>query len=78
MKMVRTVFQQLYLNNQLTDLNVANGNNTNFFFQSVSPFRADVNTNLTCIEVDDPVYSSASSSTPEPSSSSSVAGSGGP
>ncbi|MCP4440166.1 MAG: T9SS type A sorting domain-containing protein [Aureispira sp.] len=41
-------------NNQLTSLNVANGNNTNITF-----FNALVNQNLSCIEVDDDVYSAA-------------------
>ena len=38
--------------NPLTQLNVANGNNTNMTFSAVS-------TNLQCIQVDDPVYSNA-------------------
>ncbi len=41
-------------NNQLTSLNVANGNNTNF-----TTLRAEVNPNLTCIEVDDVAYSTS-------------------
>ena len=40
--------------NQLTTLDVANGNNTNF-----TTFVATNNPNLTCISVDDPVYSTA-------------------
>src|SRR5690554_5060658 len=38
--------------NQLESLNVKNGNNTNFQY-----FNALENPNLTCIEVDDPLYS---------------------
>ena len=41
-------------NNQLTSLNVKNGNNTNFI-----AFSASGNANLTCIEVDNPTYSTA-------------------
>jgi Secretion system C-terminal sorting domain len=40
------------LNNLLTNLNVANGNNSNFTF-----FSASLNPNLTCIEVDNTAYS---------------------
>lgn len=40
--------------NQLTNLNVKNGNNVNF-----TNFRADNNPNLLCIQVDDAVYSTA-------------------
>ena len=39
-------------NNQLTCLNLKNGNNTNMFFMY-----ALLNPNLTCIEVDDPAWS---------------------
>lgn len=42
--------------NLLTELNVANGNNTNF---NSNLFYATNNSNLTCIEVDDAVYSTA-------------------
>lgn len=42
-------------NNQLTSLNVANGNNINFVL-----FSAQSNPNLSCIQVDDASYSSAS------------------
>ncbi len=41
-------------NNQLTSLNIKNGNNLN-----VVEFRAQTNSNLLCIEVDDASYSSA-------------------
>jgi Leucine-rich repeat (LRR) protein len=40
--------------NQLTSLNVANGNNINF-----TTLRAQDNSNLTCIQVDDAAYSNA-------------------
>jgi Leucine-rich repeat (LRR) protein len=40
--------------NQLTSLNVANGNNTNF-----TRLKAENNSNLTCIQVDDAAYSTA-------------------
>ena len=40
-------------NNQLTSLDVRNGNNTNMGFMSIN------NPNLLCIDVDDPVYSTA-------------------
>ena len=39
-------------NNQLSSLDVRNGNNTNFTY-----FNANANNNLTCIDVDDPVWS---------------------
>ncbi len=41
-------------NNQLTRLNVKNGNNTNFI-----AFSATGNPNMSCIEVDNPTYSTA-------------------
>ena len=41
--------------NQLSSLNVANGNNTNF-----NSFYAEVNPNLSCIQVDDVAYSTTS------------------
>lgn len=44
--------------NQLTYLNVKNGNNVNF-----TTFNALLNPNLTCIEVDDPAYSTAATAT---------------
>jgi len=50
-----TALQELYCyNNQLTSLNVKNGNNTNF-----RNFNVINNPNLTCIEVDNPAYSTA-------------------
>jgi hypothetical protein len=47
-------------NNDLTTLNVANGNNANFVppgFGSATPFYAINNPNLLCIQVDDATYS---------------------
>ena len=49
------VLIQIYCHfNQLTSLNAANGNNTNF-----TAFYANNNPNLTCIQVDDDVWSTA-------------------
>ena len=46
--------------NQLTCLNVKNGNNSNFIsFPTIVSFDATQNPNLTCIEVDDTTYSNA-------------------
>jgi len=43
-------------NNQLTCLNVANGNNTNFYSNS---FFSGSNPNLTCIQVDNAAWSTS-------------------
>ena len=49
-----TALQYLYCySNQLTSLDVRNGNNVNFAY-----FNATVNPNLSCISVDDSIYSS--------------------
>lgn len=45
-------------NNQLSSLNVQNGNNHNFYTPQ-NHFKATSNPNLSCIQVDDPVHSSA-------------------
>jgi len=60
-----TDLQNLYCyNSQLTALNVKNGNNTNFTY-----FDATNNPNLTCIEVNDPAYSTANWTNIDPQTS---------
>lgn len=54
-------------NNQLTSLNLKNGNNTNF---SVSSLLINANPNLTCIQVDNDVYSNNNWSTKKDASAS--------
>jgi len=51
-------------NTPLTALNVANGNNLNFGY-----FRADNNPNLTCIEVDDAIWSTSNWTNIDPQTS---------
>ena len=48
------LYQLVCQNNQLTSLDLRNGNNTNFIYCS-----ANNNSNLFCINVDDPAYSNA-------------------
>lgn len=49
-----SVYDMSLIDNKLTYLNAANGNNTSFTF-----FRVDGNPNLSCIQVDDTAYSNA-------------------
>ena len=60
-----TDLQNLYCyNSQLSSLNVKNGNNTNFTY-----FDATNNPNLTCIEVDDPAWSTTNWTNIDPQTS---------